>query len=336
MTTLVDLWRAVDPAARLLTPADDAAAVVVRGVARTRVAPPHLPPMGERQLLVVDGGVLGDDPLDVLLTALTEVELSPVAVLLAVAGQRAVAPHAPATVPILVTELPAAAIATRADRYLDDERGTLDRFTAELRLAAAETALADPTPAAPAGLVATRIRRGVAVTAEGELIALHARPAGHALAARFTAALRATLLEGTARRGAVRHTRDGLWVHEASIRPSSSVWIYDDVPLAAIDLAAAQALTLTLRALLRRPPAPSRSRDDIDRQPPATGEVVADTMLAVARANGRVAPAARALGVHRNTVLYRLQRARVELGVDPRRPDDALRILRADEERRRA
>ena len=54
-----------------------------------------------------------------------------------------------------------------------------------------------------------------------------------------------------------------------------------------------------------------------------------DTLLAVARANGRIAPAARALGVHRNTVLYRLRRAAVELGVDPRKPDDALRLLRS-------
>jgi DNA-binding PucR family transcriptional regulator len=51
----------------------------------------------------------------------------------------------------------------------------------------------------------------------------------------------------------------------------------------------------------------------------------------VARANGRVAPAARELGVHRNTVLYRLRVARGERGLDPRRPDDALRILRAAE-----
>ena len=58
------------------------------------------------------------------------------------------------------------------------------------------------------------------------------------------------------------------------------------------------------------------------------GGVQHETLLAVARANGRIAPAARALGVHRNTVLYRLHRAALELGLDPRRPDDALRILR--------
>ena len=53
-----------------------------------------------------------------------------------------------------------------------------------------------------------------------------------------------------------------------------------------------------------------------------------DTLMAVARANGRIAPAARSLGVHRNTVLYRLRRASDELGLDPRRPEDALRLLR--------
>nr|MBA3688270.1 helix-turn-helix domain-containing protein [Chloroflexota bacterium] len=59
------------------------------------------------------------------------------------------------------------------------------------------------------------------------------------------------------------------------------------------------------------------------------------TLLAVARSNGRIAPAARALGVHRNTVLYRLRTARAERGLDPRRPEDALRIL-SDADRRRA
>jgi DNA-binding PucR family transcriptional regulator len=56
------------------------------------------------------------------------------------------------------------------------------------------------------------------------------------------------------------------------------------------------------------------------------------TVLAVARANGRVAAAARELGVHRNTVLYRLRRASIELGLDPRRAPDALAILREAEE----
>jgi DNA-binding PucR family transcriptional regulator len=59
-----------------------------------------------------------------------------------------------------------------------------------------------------------------------------------------------------------------------------------------------------------------------------TDEPLTATLLAVARANGRVAPAARSLGVHRNTVLYRLRIARDQRGIDPRRPEDALRLLR--------
>jgi DNA-binding PucR family transcriptional regulator len=53
----------------------------------------------------------------------------------------------------------------------------------------------------------------------------------------------------------------------------------------------------------------------------------ASTLVAVARHNGRLAPAARELGVHRNTVRYRIRRASDEIGLDPRRPADALRIL---------
>ena len=59
----------------------------------------------------------------------------------------------------------------------------------------------------------------------------------------------------------------------------------------------------------------------------ADASTLRETLLAVARANGRVAPAARSLGIHRNTVLYRLRRGIDELGLDPRRPEDALRIL---------
>ncbi|HYN64585.1 MAG TPA: helix-turn-helix domain-containing protein, partial [Candidatus Limnocylindrales bacterium] len=84
---------------------------------------------------------------------------------------------------------------------------------------------------------------------------------------------------------------------------------------------------------LRRPPAPltpAPSPKTTPRQVPATAPRVDPldaTLLAVARSNGRVAPAARLLGVHRNTILYRLRRARDERGIDPRRPQDALRIL---------
>ena len=333
MTTLVDVWRAVDPDARLLgTP--EAATVMVRGLVRTRSVPPHLPARAEGSLLLVDGAVVPWEPLDALLAAISEAGLAPAALFLTGVG-RPSAPPARPDLPVLVSQAPAATVAAAAGAYLADEAAFLDRFAGELRLAAAEAALADPAPAAPAGLVAARLRRGVAVAADGELLALHARPAGQALAGRFTAILRARSLDAGSRRGGTRRTRDGLWLHEAPVRPGASVWLFDDLPFAAVDVAAAAALTVTLRALLRRAAPPSRRRDLPDRQPPATGDALTDTLLAVARANGRVATAARALGVHRNTVLYRLQRARLELGVDPRRPDDAVRLLRADEERRR-
>jgi hypothetical protein len=204
-----------------------------------------------------------------------------------------------------------------------------------LRLACAEAALADPQLATPAGLIAARIGRGVAIAVDGELRALHPRTAGRALAARF-AALHARVLAAASQghREASRQSREGIWLVERRIRPGASVWLFDDLPLAAVDEVAADALTFTARALLRRPiaalpaaPAPTAT----PRRPVADAATRVDpldaTLLAVARSNGRVAPAARQLGVHRNTVLYRLRRARDERGIDPRRPQDALRIL---------
>jgi hypothetical protein len=224
------------------------------------------------------------------------------------------------------------------------------RIASEVRLAAAEAALVNPEPGAPAGLVATRLRRGVAVAADGELRALHARPAGRALAARF-AALHARLLAGSPGRAVSRQTAEGLFLLERRIRAGASVWLFDDLPFARVDEAAAEALTITLRALLRRPsdlaaavpssrplpqvgafqatPLSATTQRGGQTSPDPTLET---TLVAVARANGRVATAARQLGVHRNTVLYRLRRAESELGVDPRRADDALAILRRAEE----
>ncbi|MEO8247470.1 MAG: helix-turn-helix domain-containing protein [Chloroflexota bacterium] len=333
MTTLLDLWRAIDPEARLIGD-PDGASVVVRGLVRTRSAPPYLPPRAAGDLLIVDGAIVPWEPLDALLAGIGEAGAPPAALVLA-GVDRPLGPAPRPGLPALVSHASAVTIAAAARAYLEDEVAFLDRFAAALRLAAAEAALADPAAAAPAGLVADRLRRGVAVSADGELVALHARPAGQALAARFTATFRARSLDAGARRGGTRHTRDGLWLHEAPVRPGASVWLFDDLPFAAVDTVAAAALTVTLRALLRRTAAPAGRRDVPDRQPPATGDPMTDTLLAVARANGRMATAARALGVHRNTVLYRLQRARLELGIDPRRPEDAMRLLRADEERRR-
>ena len=84
--------------------------------------------------------------------------------------------------------------------------------------------------------------------------------------------------------------------------------------------------TATARALLRRPaPVAGPGRASAghaarERRAAAGSDPLQDTLVAVARSNGRVAPAARLLGVHRNTVLYRLRRARDERGLDPRRP----------------
>jgi hypothetical protein len=117
---------------------------------------------------------------------------------------------------------------------------------------------------------------------------------------------------------------------ERQVGPGAAAWLFDDLPFAAVDGVALDALAITLRALLRRRPAqPPLGRPEREsRLPPSTGDPLRDTLLAVARANGRIAPAARSLGVHRNTVLYRLHRASVELGIDPRRAEDALRLLR--------
>jgi hypothetical protein len=345
MARLIDLWRAIDPSAGLVAGDPRATEQIVRGVSRTRTAPPHLPPPAEGHVLIVDGTLLGGLPADRLLAEVAASGSDPVGLLVtAPAGSRDDWPDA--SPPILGSDLSPATLAASASRYLADEAGVLATVAAELRLAAAEAALADPAPTAPAGLVAARIRRGVAVVAEGELVALHPRPAGRALAARFAAAFSRLFGTPSARAAASRRLREGLWIHEQLIRPGAAVWLFDDLPLARIDEVAAESLAVTLRALLRRPPvrpsrpsrlpprlaepAPRGGTSDIDRRAPrdpAAARIDA-TLLAVARANGRVTPAARSLGVHRNTVLYRLRLARDRRGIDPRRPEDALRLLR--------
>ena len=230
---------------------------------------------------------------------------------------------------MLASGRPAAELLERGAAYLADEPAALARLSDELRLAAAEAALAEPVAGAPGGLIAARLRRGVAIAADGVLLSLHPRPAGRALAARFAATHARLFSTASAdRRGDLRQKRDGLWLLERRIRTGASVWIFDDAPLAQVDEVGAEALTITLRALLRRRPAdtrsPSRERETVEGH--GTGRF-GETLLAVARANGRIAPAARALGVHRNTVLYRLRAVRAQGGPDPRLPEDALRIL---------
>ena len=329
MTSLLDLWRAVDPEARLASGSVARLGDSARGVARTRAAAPHLPASVEGELLVVDAALVRGRPLDALLATLAAAELRPVGLI--VAGHTGPVPEAAdSALPILASSRAVAQLTDALSAYLRDEPGHLQRLSTDLRLAAAEAALADPDPAAATGLVAARIHRGVAVVADGELRALHPRPAGRALAARFAAA-HAPLLSGGSRAESSRRTRDGLWLLERRVRPGAAVWLFDDLPFARVDEVAADALGVTLRALLRRAPSPRPSSRAVTRAVtravPSPDDPITATLLAVARSNGRIAPAARELGVHRNTVLYRLRAARAEQGIDPRRPEDALRIL---------
>jgi hypothetical protein len=336
MARLIDVWRAVDPEARLVGGDPGGALELVRGISRTRAAPPHLPPPADGHLIVLDGPLLETVPPDRLLAEIVASGSTPVGLIVAGAARP------PANVvewptdgpPVLASAHPPSPLATAAAAYLADEGGVLSRLAADLRLAGAEAALADPRPVAVAGLLAHRIRRGVAVVADGELVALTPRPAGRALAARFAAAFSRLFGTPSARAAASRRLRDGMWVHEERIRPGAAVWLFDDLPMARVDEVAAEAASITLRALLRRPPA-RPARPSVRPVPGERPEPTLDaTLLAVARANGRVSPAARSLGVHRNTVLYRLKLARDRRGIDPRRADDALRLLREVDRRR--
>ena len=326
MTSVLDAWRAVDPAARLASGSVELLGRPARGVERTRAAPPHLPPLEPGQLLVADAGVLGEG-LDVLLAALGEAELDPAA-LWVVGEQTSTLERAGSPLPVLAGEGRSARLADSLAAYLERGPEHLSRVATDIRLAGAEAALADPQAGAPAGVLATRLRRGVAVTADGALAALNPRPAGTALATRFAAAQARLLADRSTPAVQPRLTRDGLWILERPIGPAASAWLFDDLPFAAVDEVALESLAVTLRALFRRPTDTRRDARTPPRLPPSTGDPMRDTLLAVARANGRIAPAARALGVHRNTVLYRLRRASSELGIDPRRPEDALRLLR--------
>lgn len=345
MTSVIDLWRAVDPEARLVSGSPDRLRSAVRGIARTRALPPHLPEPMDGILLVMDRALLPGARLDDLVAILRDADLRPAAVV--VAG-RTTGSHdlevAGDDLPIIGSAQAYARLADAAAGYLEQPERVLERFASELRLAAAETALAEPSVGTAAGLVAARVRRGIAVSVDGELRSLHPRIAGRALAARF-AALHGRLLAGSPGRASTRRSREGLHLLERRIRQGASVWLFDDLPFARIDEVAGEALTITLRALLAGPTVERRTSRWTDPARPATvtavmaqttagpgpDGVLRATLVAVARANGRVAPAARALGVHRNTVLYRLRRAANELGLDPRRPDDALRILREDD-----
>ncbi len=326
MTSLLDVWRAVDPEARLVSGDAEQLTRPVRGVARTRAAPPHLPPLSAGQVLVADAAVLPAEGLEALLGAVRDAGLEPSGLWIA-AERPMTLERTGDDLPVLLGPGAAAARADAAAAYLDGEPAALATVAAEIRLLAAEAALADPEPRAPAGVVAARLRRGVAISVDGALASLTPRQAGQALATRFAATHARLLGERVASPEAARRTRDGLWILERPITDGSTAWLFDDLPFARVDEVAIDALAVTLRALLRRRPAEPAGGRRSPTLPPSSGDALRDTLLAVARANGRVAPAARALGVHRNTVLYRLRRAEAELGIDPRRPEDALRLL---------
>src|SRR5688500_2428554 len=170
MTSILDVWRGVDPAARLISGSAALLSRPVRGVARTRAAAPHLPRDTDGQLLVFDAALLPNERLDVLVAALADAGLEPCAVWLV--GEPSELEAAGDELPILVGPGTPGAVADRAMAYLDHEPGVLADLAAELRLAGAEAALVDPRPAAPAGVVAGRLRRGVAVTVDGALASL--------------------------------------------------------------------------------------------------------------------------------------------------------------------
>jgi PucR-like helix-turn-helix protein len=329
MTSLLDVWRAVDPEARQVSGSIERLQRPVRGTAATRAAPPHLPQVDDGQFLVADAALVADAPLDDLTHALADAGMSPSGVWV-VSDQPPAFERGGDDLPILCGAGTVPGRVASISAYLDGEADRLAALAKDLRLAGAEAALADPQPGAPAGVVASRLRRGVAVSAGGRLVALNPRPAGRALATRFAAAHARLLQERGSSALAARRTRDGLWIMERAAGDDGGVWMFDDLPFARVDEVALDALAVTLRALRQRPGEPGRARPPA-RLPPSTGDSLRDTLLAVARANGRIAPAARSLGVHRNTVLYRLRLARAELGIDPRRPDDAIRLLREAE-----
>src|SRR6188474_621088 len=77
MTSLLDVWRAVDPEARQVSGSIERLQRPVRGTAATRAAPPHLPQVDDGQFLVADAALVADAPLDDLTHALADAGMSP-------------------------------------------------------------------------------------------------------------------------------------------------------------------------------------------------------------------------------------------------------------------
>ena len=130
MTSVLDLWRAVDPEARLASGSLTRLGDAVRGVLRTRTAAPHLPPQVAGELLVVDGSLVPGRSLDGLLATLQAADLHPVGLLVAgLLGEHLDATDAP--LPILLSGRTVARLTDAIADYLRDEPGHLQRFSAE-------------------------------------------------------------------------------------------------------------------------------------------------------------------------------------------------------------
>src|SRR6185436_13889809 len=80
MTTVLDVWRAVDPEAHMVSGSLERLARPVRGIARTRAAAPHLPALTDGQLLLADAGVIPATGIEGLLAGLRDAALDPVAI----------------------------------------------------------------------------------------------------------------------------------------------------------------------------------------------------------------------------------------------------------------
>ena len=120
MTSIIDAWRAVDPEAKLVSGSVELVSRPVRGIARTRASPPHLPPVSPGQLLVADAGVLDDD-LDRLMAALGEAELEPAAIWLVGEPVRTLQ-RAASALPVIARGTGPARLADALETYLEAER----------------------------------------------------------------------------------------------------------------------------------------------------------------------------------------------------------------------
>ncbi|MDH4335338.1 MAG: hypothetical protein OEW24_08820, partial [Chloroflexota bacterium] len=112
MTGVIDLWRAVDAEARVVSGSMGEMTQPVRGILRTRAVAPQLPPRIDGELLVVDAALVAGRPLDEFLATLKAAGLAPVALLLA-GGPTALRPDpAGDDLPVLAS--------TRTASYLSD------------------------------------------------------------------------------------------------------------------------------------------------------------------------------------------------------------------------